>query len=280
MIPARFDYDVAESVEHAVSLLSGNGDTRLLAGGQSLLPAMRLRLARPSLLVDIGRLDDLSYVRDAGTHVAIGALTRHQDVARDPLLAEACGLVSHAAGRVGDHQVRHRGTIGGAIAYGDPASDLAAVALAVNAELVVRGPDGERTIPADAFFTGPFETALGPAEMLVEVRVPKLAAMTGWAYEKAHRRSQDWATAGVMVVVHRSDGGVDAASIALVSMGGTPLRAGAAEDALSGGGSPSEAAALVVEGTEPSTDHAGSAEYRAHLVQVLAMRAIEQALAG
>ena len=278
MIPARFDYEVAESVEHAVALLAADSDARLLAGGQSLLPSLRLRVARPSLLVDIGRLDDLSYVRDGGAHVAIGALTRHCDVARDSLLIDQCSLVPYVAGHVGDHHVRHRGTIGGALAYGDPASDLSAAALAVDAELVVQGPDGERTIQIGAFFEGPFHTALAPGEMLVEVRVPKLAATTGWAYEKAHRRAQDWATAGVVVVAHRSESGVDAASIALVGMGGTPLRARAAEQALADGASPSDAAALVGVGTEPPTDHAGSSEYRAHLARVLAARAIEQAV--
>lgn len=279
MIPARFDYEVAESVEHAVALLAADADARLLAGGHSLLPALRLRLARPSMLVDVGRITDLAYVRDAGPHLAIGALARHKDVAGDALLREHCAIVAHTAGQIGDPQVRHRGTIGGSLAHGDPASDLPAVMLALGADLVAHGPDGERVIPASAFFTGPFETALAAGEMLTEVRVPKLATTTGWSYLKAHRRAQDWATVGVAVVVHRANGGVDAASIALVSMGGTPLRAAAAEDALTGGSSVAEAAAVVTDGTAPPSDHAGSAEYRAHLARVLATRAIEQALA-
>ena len=279
MIPARFDYEIAESVEHAVGLLAADADARLLAGGHSLLPAMRLRLARPSLLVDVGRLADLSYVRDDGPHLAIGALTRHADVGADDMLREHCGIVADAASRIGDPQVRHRGTIGGSLAHGDPASDLPAVMLALGAELVAEGAGGQRVIPATSFFTGPFATALQPAEMLVEVRVPKLAETTGWSYLKAHRRAQDWATVGVAVVLHRANGGVDSASIALVSMGGTPLRAGAAEDALTSGASVADAAAVVAEGTSPPSDHAGSSEYRAHLARVLAGRAIERALA-
>ncbi len=279
MIPARFDYEVAESVEHAVALLAADPDARLLAGGHSLLPAMRLRLARPSTLVDIGRIGELSYVRDGGTHVAIGSLTRHKDVGADQLLRQHCQVVAHTAAQIGDPQVRHRGTIGGSLAHGDPASDLPTVMLALGADIVAHGTDGERVIPAAAFFTGPFETALRVGEMVTEVRVPKLAATTGWSYLKAHRRAQDWATVGVAVVVHRSNGGVDAAAIALASMGGTPLRAAAAEDALTGGASVAAAAAVVADGTQPPSDHAGSSEYRAHLARVLTSRAIEQALA-
>lgn len=280
MIPARFDYDVAESVDHAIELLGGGGgDAKLLAGGQSLIPALRLRIARPAKLVDLGRLADLAYVRDDGTHVAIGAMTTHAAVASDPGLAEHCPIVSHTAAQIGDPQVRHRGTLGGTLSHGDPASDMPAVMLAVGAELVARGKGGERTIPVGDFFTGVFQTALGPDEVLVEARVPKLAASTGWAYVKANRRAQDWATVGVAAVVHRDDGKVAGASIGLVNMGGTALRAGAAEDALAGGASIAEAAELVAEGADPPTDHAGSSEYRAHLAKVIARRALEQATA-
>jgi carbon-monoxide dehydrogenase medium subunit len=279
VIPARFDYDVAESVDHALEqLAAGGGEAKLLAGGHSLIPALKLRIARPSKLVDIGRLSDLAYVRDGGTHVAIGALARHSAVASDPLLAEHCPIVSYTAGQIGDPQVRHRGTLGGTLSHGDPASDMPAVMLALGAELVARGKGGERVIPATEFFTGVFQTALGPDEMLVEARVPKLAASTGWAYVKAHRRAQDWATVGVAALVHRDDGSVAGASIGLVNMGGTPLRAKATEDALAGGSSAADAAALVTEGTEPPSDQAGSSEYRAHLAQVIARRALEQAL--
>ncbi|MBA2294341.1 MAG: xanthine dehydrogenase family protein subunit M [Actinobacteria bacterium] len=279
MIPAPFDYDVAESVDHAIDLVAeGGGDTKLLAGGQSLIPALKLRIARPAKLVDLGRLADLAYVKDDGTHIAIGALTRHATVASDSLISEHCGIVSHTAGQIGDPQVRSRGTLGGTLAHGDPASDMPAVMLAVGAELVVRSKDGERTISADEFFTGVFETALDEGEVLTEVRVPKLAGSTGWAYVKAHRRAQDWATVGVAVLVHRDNGNVAGASIGLVNMGGTPLRARAAEDALAGGSSAADAAALVTEGAEPPSDHAGSSEYRAHLAKVVARRALEQAL--
>jgi carbon-monoxide dehydrogenase medium subunit len=281
VIPARFDYDVAESVDHAVELLGeGGGDAKLLAGGHSLIPALKLRISRPSKLVDLGRLSDLAYVKDAGTHVAVGALTRHAAVAADPLLQEHCPIVSFTAGQIGDPQVRHFGTLGGTLAHGDPASVMPAVILALGAELVVRGKGGERTIPAAEFFTGVFETALAADEVLVEARVPKLGASTGWAYVKANRRAQDWATVGVAALVHRDDGKLAGASIGLVNMGGTPLRARAAEDALAGGASLADAAALAAEGAEPPSDLAGSAEYRTHLARVIARRALEQALEG
>ena len=280
MIPAAFDYDVAESVDHAIDLVAeGGGDAKLLAGGQSLIPALKLRLARPTKLVDLGRLVELAYVRDGGTHVAIGALTRHTAVATDPLLAEQCPIVTHTAAQIGDPQVRSRGTLGGTLAHGDPASDMPAVMLALGAELVARGKGGERVIPATDFFTGVFETALRPDEVLVEARVPKLGGSTGWAYVKAHRRAQDWATVGVAALVHRDNGAVAGASIGLANMGATPLRAKAAEDALAGGATLADAAALVTEGAEPPADHAGSSEYRAHLARVVARRAFEQALA-
>lgn len=281
MIPAPFDYDVAESLDHAIELLgTGGGDAKLLAGGHSLIPAMKLRIARPEKVVDIGRLSDLAYVRDGGTHIAIGALTRHAAVAADPLLAEHCPIVSFTAGQIGDPQVRHRGTLGGTLSHGDPASDMPAVMLALGAELVAHGKGGERVILATDFFTGVFETALAPDEVLVEARVPKLGASTGWAYLKANRRAQDWATVGVAALVHRDNGSVAGASVGLVNMGGTPLRAKAVEDALANGSSAADAAALVAEGAEPPSDQAGSSEYRAHLAQVIARRALEQALAG
>lgn len=278
MIPARFDYDVAESVAHAIELLGADPDAKLLAGGHSLVPAMKLRVSRPSRLVDLGRLTDLGYVRDAGTQIAIGALTRHKDVAGASLLEEHCPLVASTAGQVGDPQVRHRGTIGGSLAHGDPASDLPAAMLAVGAELVASGSGGERTIAAADFFTGVFQTALGPAEVLTEIRVPKLSASTGWSYVKFQRRAQDWATVGVAALVHRDNGTVAGASIGLVNMAGTPARARAAEDAVAAGASPAEAAALMAEGTDPSSDQAASAEFRRHLARVLGRRALEQAL--
>jgi carbon-monoxide dehydrogenase medium subunit len=280
MIPAKFDYEIAETPEHAIELLGSRMDAKILAGGHSLLPAMRLRLARPSLLVDAGRLTELSYVRDGGGHIAIGALTRHRDVASDPLLREHCPIVARVAGQVGDPQVRHRGTIGGSLAHGDPASDLPSVVLALDAEVVIRGPSGERTVPASGFFTGVFETACGPPEMLVEIRVPKLAAAAGTSYVKFSRRAQDWATVAVAAIVERSNGSIGSARIALTNMGATPLRATEAEQALVDGGTIVDAAALLANGTEPSSDQAASADFRRHLAKVLGRRALEEAAAA
>ena len=276
MIPAAFDYEVAESVEHALDLLGRDPDAKVLAGGHSLVPALKLRIARPSRLVDIGRLPDLAYVRDGGTHLAVGALTRHTAVHRDPLLQEHCPIVSTTAGMIGDPQVRHRGTIGGSLVHGDPASDMPAVMLALGAQLVVvgqRAASGSCRRPSSS--TGVFETAVGAGELLTEVRVPKLGESTGWAYLKYHRRAQDWATVGVAALVHRDNGSPVGASIVLAGMGGTPLRARAAEEAIAAGASPARnAAEHAAEGTEPSSDTAASAEFRMHLARVLTRRAL------
>ena len=276
MIPAGFDYEVADSVEQAVSLLAENEDAKLLAGGHSLLPAMKLRLARPALLVDIGRLSDLAYVRDDGDTIAIGALTRHKDVAAAAALVEHCPIVARTAAQVGDPQVRHRGTIGGSLAHGDPASDLPTVILALDGELVAHGAGGERTIAATDFFTGVFQTALAADEVLTEIRVPKLAGR-GWSYTKMQRRAQDWATVAVAAVVEKSNGSLGKAAIALTNMGATALRATAAEEALAGGASIEEASAKIAEGTEPPSDQAASSEFRAHLAGVLGRRALAEA---
>jgi len=276
MIPAPFDYEVAESVDEAVSLLGEREDAKLLAGGHSLLPLLRLRAIRPSLLVDMGRIEELSYVRDAGNSIAIGALTRHHDVATAPLLQEHNPLVSHVAGLIGDPQVRHRGTIGGSLAHGDPASDLPAVLLALGGEVDVAGADGVRTVAAADFFTGVFQTAAGAKEVVAEVRVPKLTGDHVWSYLKFHRRAQDWATVGVAAVAKRANGGVSEAAIALVNMGATPMRAAAAEAAWNAGGDP---AAVADEGTEPPSDTNGSADFRRHLARVLAGRAVAEATA-
>ena len=277
MIPATFDYEVAENAEHAIGLLGERDDAKLLAGGHSLIPAMKLRLSRPSLLVDIGRIGELSYIRETGEQIAIGALTRYRDMLEAELLQQHCPIVPFAAGLIGDPQVRHRGTIGGSLAYGDPASDMPAVILALDGELVVRGSGGERTIPASEFFTGVYQTALGPAELLVEVRVPKLGASTGWAYEKLTRRAQDWATVAVAAVVERTNGSIGKAAIGLTNMGATPLRATAAEQAIAGGGSIEDAAESIPDGADPPSDVAASAEFRRHLAKVLGRRALEQA---
>ncbi len=234
MIPARFDYERAESVDQAVELLGSREDAKLIAGGHSILPLMKLRFARPSLLVDIGRIDELSGVRDAGDRIAIGAGTRHHDLNHDPLVHEHCPILSWTAGLIGDPQVRHRGTIGGSIAHGHPASDLPTVLVALDAELVVRGPGGERAMPAVDFCRGLFDVALGPQDVLTELRVPKLGPEVGWSYVKFARRAQDWATVGVAALVRRSNGTIGEAKIALTNMGPVPMRAPAAEERLAG----------------------------------------------
>jgi len=271
MIPAKFDYVRASSADEAVKLLQEHGeDAKLLAGGHSLIPLMRLRLASPSVLIDIGPAKDLSYVKDGGDHVAIGALTRHRDVETSDVLLKEVPLLAHVAGQVGDPQVRHRGTIGGWLAHGDPASDLPAALIALGGTLVARGPGGERTIGIDDFFTGFLETALGETDVLTEIRVPKTGG-GGWSFQKFNRRAQDWAIVGV--AVQRSDG---RAGVGLVNMGSTPLRARAVEDAVAGGASPADAAAAADQGTEPSADLNASVEYRKHLVGVLTRRALEE----
>jgi carbon-monoxide dehydrogenase medium subunit len=279
VIPAPFEYEVAESPEHALDLLARFGEeAKLLAGGQSLLPLMKLRFARPSALVDLGRLRELAYVRDAGDHVAVGALTHHEDVHRDPLLAEQCPLLAHAAGEIGDPQVRHAGTAGGSVAHADPASDLPAVLVALGAEIVVRGRGGERTVPAEAFFKDVFETDLGPDELVTELRVPKTSG-AGWSYVKFHPRAQDWAIVGVAVLVERANGGVGRSSVVLTNVASTPHRARGVEEALRAGADPATAAESAAEGTSPVSDSFASAEYREHLARVLTRRALEEALA-
>jgi carbon-monoxide dehydrogenase medium subunit len=281
MIPISFDYEVAESVDHAIELLGQHGDeSKIIAGGHSLIPLMRLRLAAPTVLIDVGRLDDLSYVRDDGDHVAIGALTRHREVHFNDLVNEHCGILGYTAGLLGDPSVQHRGTIGGALAHGDPAGDMPSVISALEGEIVVKGPDGERTIAALDFFQDYLFTALDDQEVITEVRVPKLGPNTGWAYKKFSRRSQDWAIVGVAAVVDKSNGSIDSARIGLTSMGSTPIRARAVEEALAGA-SPdvvAGAADAADEGTEPGSDDAASAEFRRHLARVWTRRAVEEAL--
>jgi aerobic carbon-monoxide dehydrogenase medium subunit len=277
VIPAAFDYETAESVEHARELLGRFGeDAKILAGGQSLIPLLKLRLSRPSALVDVGRIGELEYVREDGDRIAIGAMTRYRDVHEDETVRIGCPLLAHAAGEVGDPQVRHMGTIGGAAAHGDPASDVASVLLALDGELVVEGSAGQRTVAARDFFKGVFETDLGPDEVLTEVRVPKTDA--GWSYQKFHPRAQDWAIVGVAAVVERSNGGVGRAAISLTNMGPRPLRAAAVEQALVSGEDAASAARAATEGVEPIDDPFATAEYRRHLAEVLVRRAIEEAI--
>lgn len=271
MIPSAFEYKRVSSVEETLGLLTEHGDeAKLLAGGHSLLPLMKLRLASPAVVIDIGRLRDLSYVRDEGDHLAIGALTRHRDIEIDELVTAHVPLLAHVAGQVGDPQVRHRGTIGGSIAHGDPASDLPAASLALGASFTVVGPGGERTIAASDFFLGFLETALAPDEVMTEIVVPK-ATGAGWSFQKFNRRAQDWAIVGVAAVRNGSTG------VGLVNMGSVPLRATAVEEALAAGASDAEAASHASDGLDPPADLNASPEYRRHLAEVLVRRALEEA---
>jgi carbon-monoxide dehydrogenase medium subunit len=270
VIPAAFEYVRSDTVEAAVAALAEHGDdAKLLAGGMSLIPLMKLRLATPTVIVDVGRLRDLSYVRDAGDHVAIGALTRHRDLETSDLLGDACPALRGVAAEVGDNQVRHRGTLGGSVAHGDPASDLPAVLVALDATFVARGPNGERTIGAGELFEGFLETTLAPDELLIEIRVPKVNG--GWNYQKFNRRAQDWAIVGALAVRNGTT------RVALVNMASTPLRATAVEDALANGAAVEDAAQLAAEGTEPPSDLNASPEFREHLARVLVRRALEAA---
>ena len=270
MIPAAFDYKLAGSAAEAISLVGEYGeDAKFLAGGHSLLPLMKLRLAQPSVLVDIGRLSELSYIRDAGTHIAIGALTRHMDVENSTVLAEHAPLLAHAASYVGDPQVRHRGTIGGSIAHADPASDLPATTLALGATYIVQGPDGTREIAATDFYKGFLESALAADEMLTEIRVPKMGG-AGWNFQKFNRRAQDWAIVGVAAWVRGNESGV-----ALVNMGSTPILATSVSTALASGASIADAAELAAADAEPQADNNASVEYRTHLAKTLVRRALQ-----
>jgi carbon-monoxide dehydrogenase medium subunit len=266
VIPASFDYVRAGSADEAVAALREYGDdAKLLAGGHSLLPLMKLRLATPSVLVDVGPIRDLSYIRDDGDHVAIGALTRHRELETSSLLQSSIPLLARAASQVGDPQVRHRGTLGGTLAHGDPASDLPAVVLALGGTIVTT----ERSIPATSFFQGFLETALAPDEMITEIQIPK--APGGWSFQKFNRRAQDWAIVGCAVTRNGGTG------VALVNMGPTPVRATAVEQALAQGASAADAAAVADQGTEPGSDLNASVDYRRHLARVLVRRALEEA---
>lgn len=269
MIPAAFDYLRADSADAAVAALGEHGDdAKLLAGGMSLLPLMKFRLATPAVLVDVGRLTELSYIHDAGDHVAIGALTRHRDLEISDVLAQHCGVLRAVAAEVGDNQVRHRGTLGGSVAHGDPASDLPAVLLALDAVFVARGPSGERAIAVTDFFRGFLETALAPDELLTEIRVPKTGS-TGFSYQKFNRRAQDWAIVGAVAIRNGTT------RVALVNMGSTPVRATSVERAMADGAPIADAARLAAEGTEAPGDLNATPEFREHLARVLVRRALE-----
>jgi carbon-monoxide dehydrogenase medium subunit len=280
MIPAEFDYEVAGSVDEAIGLLAeGGADAKLLAGGHSLLPLMKLRFAAPSLLVDIGKIADLRGVQTGGDSFTIGAATRHADLQeRDDM-----GLIATAAKQIADQQVRNRGTIGGSLANGDAAADLPGVLLALEGSVVVRGADGERVIEAADLFQGYLTTAVAPGEVLTEVRIPALTDY-GYGYEKFNRRSEDWAMVGVCALVKATDGVCEDVRIGLTHMASTPLRASAAEDALRGKPLTEEnieaAAALAAQGTSPLGDLNATPEYKSHLARVLTKRALTTASAA
>ena len=282
MIPAKFDYVKPASTDEAIRALADGGeDAKVIAGGQSLLPLLRLRLSYPDLLVDVGGLDELKGVSDAGDSLLIGATTTHYQLVHDPLIAEHCGLIAEAAAMVADPAVRHRGTFGGSLAHGDPAGDLPAVAVALGATLIARGPAGEREIAASDFFVDYLTTALRPGEIVTGVRVPKLAGDWGYRYEKFHRTAQAWAIVGVAALARRSNGHVAEARVGLTNMGSVPVRAHAVEAAAAGAEATREAlnaaAASAADGTEPPADLHGAPDYRRHLARVLTGRALAAA---
>jgi aerobic carbon-monoxide dehydrogenase medium subunit len=279
MIPAAFDYVRPASVADAVSALSEAGeDAKVLAGGQSLIPVLRLRMAYPSTIVDVGRIEEMKGVRDDGDAIVIGAMTTHHEVLHDDLVQQHAPLIAQATATVADPQVRHRGTFGGALSHADPAGDLGAVALALDCEFLASGPGGSRTVAAADFFQDYLTTALGPDEILTAVRVPKLGA--GWTshYEKFNRVAQAWSTVAVAALVRRQNGSIAEARIGLTNMGNTPLRARAVESALAGvDASPAAvggAADHAADGTSPPSDLSAQPDYRQHLARVLTKRAV------
>jgi carbon-monoxide dehydrogenase medium subunit len=280
MIPVAFDYVRPSSVDEAVDALGRAGeDGKILAGGQSLLAVLRLRLAAPSVLVDLGGVTGLRGIRVDGDQLVIGAMTTHAEVAASSLVKTESPLVAAAAATIGDRQIRHRGTLGGSLTHADPAGDLGSAAVALDATMVLAGPAGRRSVPASEFFTDIFTTAVGPNEVLTEVRFPRMAGWTAH-YEKFHRTAQAWAVVGVAAAVRRDGSGIAETRIGLCNMGPTPVRARAAETALAGAmdlGTVKAAAAHAGDGTNPPTDISGSAEYRRHLAGVLTGRAVAKA---
>jgi aerobic carbon-monoxide dehydrogenase medium subunit len=282
MIPPKFEYVRPSTLADAVRALADGGDeAKVIAGGQSLLPLLRLRLAYPELLVDIGGLEELRGVTDAGDALVIGARTTHYQVVHDPLVAEHCGLLAEAASTVADPAVRHRGTLGGSLAHADPAGDLPAVVLALDATMLVSGPSGDREIPAAEFFVDYLTTVLQPGEILTGVRVPKLGREWGYRYEKFHRTAQAWAIVGVAALARRSNGQVAEARVGLTNMGPVPVRAAAVEAAAAGAQASAEAlsaaASAAADGTNPPADLHGQPDYRSHLARVLTGRALAAA---
>lgn len=277
MIPTAFDYVKADSVDAAVSAL--NDEAKVLAGGQSLIPLLRLRLAVPELLVDVSGVAEMQGVREDGDRLVIGAATTHDDVVHDALVQQHCPVLATVTETVADPAVRHRGTFGGSVAHADPAGDLPATVLALDATMTVAGPGGRREVPASEFFADYLETAVGPDEVLVSVSVPKLGSGWGHAYEKFNRSAQAWALVGAVALV-RSNGSISEARVGLVNMGATPIRASTAEQALQGASSANDVAAAAQaasEGTTPANDMHASADYRTHLARVLTGRAVAAA---
>ena len=282
MIPAPFDYLKPATIAEAVQAYQQGGeDAKILAGGQSLLPILRLRLAYPELVIDLGGIGELTGVTDDGDALVIGAMTTHADIIGNELIQRHAPLLAQATETVADRQVRHLGTFGGSLAHADPAGDLPAVALALDAELRVQGPGGERTIAARDFFLDYLTTALAPGEILTSIRVPKLGE--GWSthYEKLNRVAQAWSIVAVAAAVRRSDGVIAEARIGLTNMGSVPLRAAASEAALAGAPATAEAVALAsasaAEGTSAPSDQSAKADYREHLARVLTRRAVQHA---
>jgi aerobic carbon-monoxide dehydrogenase medium subunit len=279
VIPAPFDYESPASVDEALALLAQAGDreVKVLAGGQSLMPVLRLRMAAPELVVDLGRIAELRGVRDDGDAIVLGSMTTHDDVTREPLVRQHALLLAEAARTVADPQIRHRGTFGGSLAHADPAGDMPAPALALDAEMVIAGPTGRRTVPAAEFFQDLFTTALAENEVLVEIRVPK---HTGWGahYEKFSPVVQAWSIVAVAAAVRVENGTIAQAKVALTNMGLVPIRASAVEQALVGREATAEAirdaAGLAADGTSPATDANADEDYRRHLATVLTGRAV------
>ena len=278
MIPVQFDYVAPATLEEALAALSEHGDdAKLMGGGQSLLPVLRMRLNAPEWVIDLGRIESLRGVRDGGDHLAVGAMTTHHDVGRDALVHEHALLITKAITHLADAQVRHRGTFGGALAHADPAGDLGAPALALDATFVVQGPGGTREIAGADFFVDLFETAISDDEILVEVKVPK---HTGWgaSYEKFVRIAHQWPIVAVAAAVRMDGDTIAEARVGLTNMGSTPIRATASEQALAGRPATeegvAEAAAVAADGTSPPSDLNGDADYRRHLATVLTRRAV------
>lgn len=282
MIPAAFDYVAPTTIDEALAALAEAGDeAKVLGGGQSLLPILRMRLNAPEQIVDLGRIEELRGIHEDGDHVVIGAMTTYADVIASPLLRTHAALLVQAVEEVADPQIRHRGTVGGAVVHADPAGDVGAPVLALDAELVIRGQDGERTVPVGEFFLDLFETAVGEGELLTAIRIPK---HTGWGshYEKFVRVSHQWSIVGVAVAVRAEGGSIAQARVGLTNMGSTPLRAPSVEAALVGRSAADlgDACDSVADGTNPPSDLNGDADYRRHLARVLTRRAVLTALGG